>query len=393
MTGTRGSAIPTAPDPVTVPRFGATERALHWVHAAAFFALLGTGLVLYLPSLAAHVGNRPLVKAIHLGVAAAWLTALLAIALAGDRRALRRTRQELERFADDDLRWLRGRKVPQGRFNAGQKVHAVLQAALAVLFTVSGTLLWLGERDTTLRLSGSIAVHDVAMYLAVVLVVGHLTLALVLPATRPALRGMVRGVVRTDWARVHHAAWTPAAATGPRPRPGPRALIATAVVLAAGALGTTALVRSVLDGSAARASTPPPSGRSAAPAAAAPPAATAVTRGLTLAAQAQALDQAGHVDAAVILYAQAARALPARADVRGALGFALARAGRLREGATELRAAERLDPRDASVPLELGAVLLRAGRRTEGRRELRRALRLEPGGDGAAVARRLLAGG
>ena len=84
-----GSATPTAPDRATVPRFGGTERALHWVHAAAFFALLGTGLVLYLPSLAAHVGNRPLVKAVHLGVAAGWLTALGVIALAGDRRAWR----------------------------------------------------------------------------------------------------------------------------------------------------------------------------------------------------------------------------------------------------------------------------------------------------------------
>jgi formate dehydrogenase subunit gamma len=392
MTAMPGSVTPTAPDRAFVPRFGTTERALHWIHAGAFFALLGTGLVLYLPSLAAHVGNRPLVKAVHLGVAAGWLTALVVIALAGDRRALRRTRQELERFVEDDVRWLRGRRAPQGRFNAGQKVHAVLQAGLAVLFTVSGTLLWLGERNTALRLSGSIAVHDVAMYLAVVLVAGHLVLALVVPATRPALRGMVRGVVRADWARAHHAAWTPPA-DAPRARgrrPGRAALAAAAAVLIAGALGTTALVRSVLDGSTARAGDAPSArSASATPAAANAP---AVTRALTLAGQAQALDQAGRLDDALALYARATRALPELADLRGAYGFALARAGRLRQGTAELGAAERLDPRNAPIRLELGAVLLRAGHTAAGRAELRRALRLQPHGEGAAAARRLLAG-
>ena len=45
-----------------VRRFSRTERALHWVHASAFFVLLGSGLVLYLPSLSEWVGHRPVVK-------------------------------------------------------------------------------------------------------------------------------------------------------------------------------------------------------------------------------------------------------------------------------------------------------------------------------------------
>jgi formate dehydrogenase subunit gamma len=218
MTATPGSATPTASEPRLVARFGVTERTLHWIHAAAFFALLGSGLVLYLPSLAERVGSRPVVKAVHLAVAVSWLGLLVLVTLLGDRRALRRSRRELERFDDDDLRWLRGGgRAPQGRFNAGQKVHAVVQAALAVLLTVSGVFLWLGERDTGLRLDGSILLHDVATYVAVVLVAGHLVLALAWPRTRPALRGMVQGGVREDWAREHHAKWTPA----PEDRAGP----------------------------------------------------------------------------------------------------------------------------------------------------------------------------
>jgi cytochrome b subunit of formate dehydrogenase len=52
---------------VYLKRFSRSERAVHWIHAAAFFVLLGSGLVLYLPSLGA-VGDRPLVKDSHLGL-------------------------------------------------------------------------------------------------------------------------------------------------------------------------------------------------------------------------------------------------------------------------------------------------------------------------------------
>jgi formate dehydrogenase subunit gamma len=190
-----------------VRRFSRTERALHWVHASAFFVLLGSGLVLYLPSLAAEVGRRPLVKDVHLLTALAWAVALLAVLVLGDRRALRATARELDVFDADDRRWLRGRPAPQGRFNAGQKLNAALTAAFAVLFAVSGALLWLGERDTRFRFDSTIVLHDVVTYVSVALLAGHLYLAVVHPATRHALRGMTLGTVRKDWAREHHAKW------------------------------------------------------------------------------------------------------------------------------------------------------------------------------------------
>jgi formate dehydrogenase subunit gamma len=114
------------------------------VHASAFFVLLGSGLVLYLPSLAAEVGRRPFVKDVHVLTALAWILALAAVLVLGDRRGLRATTRELEVFDADDRRWLRGKDAPQGRFNAGQKLNAVLTAAFALLFLVSGALLWIG---------------------------------------------------------------------------------------------------------------------------------------------------------------------------------------------------------------------------------------------------------
>lgn len=192
-------------------RFSRPERAVHWVNAVAFFGLLATGMALYLPGLAGMLGSRGALTTIHLTVAAAWICALLVIVATSDRGALRRTAQEIDRFAPDDLRWLTGRGAPQGRFNAGQKAHSIAQAAFAVLFMTSGLLLWFGERDTRLRLPGTIVLHDGLTMLVSALVAVHLFLALVWPATRPALRGMVRGTVRRDWAAAHHATWVPAA--------------------------------------------------------------------------------------------------------------------------------------------------------------------------------------
>ena len=45
------------------------------------------------------------------------------------------------------------------------------------------------------------------MYVSLVLLVGHLYLALIYPATRHALRGITVGSVRRDWAVEHHRKW------------------------------------------------------------------------------------------------------------------------------------------------------------------------------------------
>src|ERR1700761_9627391 len=99
-------------------RFTRTERAVHWVHAVAFVVLLATGLALYLPSLAEAVGRRPLLKEIHIWTAVAWAAALVLVVAGGDRRSLRRTAREIDRFDADDRAWFVDRSTPSGRLNA-----------------------------------------------------------------------------------------------------------------------------------------------------------------------------------------------------------------------------------------------------------------------------------
>jgi formate dehydrogenase subunit gamma len=194
--------------PGYVRRFSPVERLLHWVNAAGFFFLLATGLILYLPSLSILVARRQLIQSLHFWAGVGWLAALAAVVLLGGRRLLA-TARELDTFDRDDLRWLRGRGAPQARFNAGQKINAVLTAAFAVLFGVSGFLLWFGEQNTRYRFASTVILHDGLMYVSLVLVVGHLYLTLIHPATRHALRGMTLGNVNAEWAARHHAKWRP----------------------------------------------------------------------------------------------------------------------------------------------------------------------------------------
>jgi formate dehydrogenase subunit gamma len=191
-----------------VKRFSPVERLLHWLNAIGFIFLLATGLILYLPRLSELVSRRQFIQSIHFWAGVAWLGALIAVVLLGGRRLLA-TARELEQFDDDDLRWLRRRKAPQGRFNAGQKINAALTAAFTILFGVSGILLWFGEQDTRFRFASTVILHDGLMYVSLGLLVGHLYLALIHPATRHSLRGITLGDVRVEWAIKHHAKWEP----------------------------------------------------------------------------------------------------------------------------------------------------------------------------------------
>ena len=177
-----------------VARFSRTERALHWVNAVCFLWLLATGLILYLPILSVAVERRPLMKDLHFWGGIAWVSLLVMVALAGDRRGLLRTARELERLEHD-------------RLNVGQKINAILTAAFTVLFFVSGMLLWLGERDTRYRFASTVILHDGLMFAGLALFVGHLYLAVIHPATRHSLRGMTLGNVRADWARTQYPEW------------------------------------------------------------------------------------------------------------------------------------------------------------------------------------------
>jgi formate dehydrogenase subunit gamma len=147
----------------------------------------------------------------HLASAGVLILGLATIVLAGNRRALARTRRELSTIDALDREWLAGvpaavlnhkPEPPAGRFNAGQKLNFMLVALLLAALFVSGIgLLVTGVHPTSPVFK---AAHVVAAYTALLLVIGHVYMAVVHPSTRPALRGMISGEVDAAWVRKHH---------------------------------------------------------------------------------------------------------------------------------------------------------------------------------------------
>lgn len=214
----------------TVPRFSATERALHWGFALLYLALLATGLPLMFPALRGGIrGYVPVVGfRLHLACAILWVVVTLAVITLGDRRTLGRTWRELTAFRPGDAAWLRsfprwlvagaaargGIDGQVGRFNAGQKLNALFIVVTSGLLLLSG--LALVPLDGVLLAAlmtgpGSVEVwrraHSWLTLLVLAPLAGHVFLALAFPATRPSLRGMLSGVVDRGWAAHHHPRW------------------------------------------------------------------------------------------------------------------------------------------------------------------------------------------
>ena len=191
-----------------VMRFDGVERALHWVNAALFLALLFTASILYVGPLSAAFGRRELIRQIHVWCGLALPVPLL-LAVAGRwGSALRADVRRLNRWDDDDRRWMRsfGRDpfVKLDKFNPGQKLNAAFTVGTMAVMLVTGSVMnWFHYFPVDWR-TGATFVHDWLAVIAFVVVVGHIGTALADP---DALRGMVRGWVPARWARDRRPRW------------------------------------------------------------------------------------------------------------------------------------------------------------------------------------------
>jgi formate dehydrogenase subunit gamma len=204
------ASISDRPKPVRaaarVLRFTASERAFHWLVAVAFFVLLLSGLLM------GRRGSLHIVLyRVHLAAGGVLVGGLALLVLWGNRRALSQTRRDLSTLDALDRQWLarlpaavlkHSPEPAAGRFNAGQKLNFILVTVLFTALFVSGIgLIVTGSHPINPVFK---AAHVVAAYTALVLVAGHLYMALINPSTRPALRGMISGKVDAAWARKYH---------------------------------------------------------------------------------------------------------------------------------------------------------------------------------------------
>jgi len=210
-TTTSARPSPEAHLPGRILRFDGVERAVHWSTAALFLVLILTGAALYVPSLVALVGRRALLVRIHVDAGLA-LPVPLVVSLAGPwGRALRADLRRLNRWSDDDRRWLAlaARRLPKshlkvGKFNAGQKLNAAFVLGVMGVMLMTGCIMrWFYFWPLSWR-SGATFVHDLVAYVFVAVVLAHVYMALTHPH---ALRSVLTGRVSRAWAERNAKAW------------------------------------------------------------------------------------------------------------------------------------------------------------------------------------------
>ncbi len=188
-------------------RFDRVERTVHWVNATLFGILMLTGAALYAGPISVLVGNREIVRNLHVYSGLALPLPLL-IGIAGRRGArLRVDLGRLNRWSRDDARWFRRREHAQvalGKFNPGQKVNASFIAGAGIVMLATGSIMkWFEPFPIDWR-TGATFVHDWFALGIWAAVLGHIWFAV---RDGDALDSMLGGNVPAAWARTKAPLW------------------------------------------------------------------------------------------------------------------------------------------------------------------------------------------
>jgi formate dehydrogenase subunit gamma len=197
------------PPPTTFLRFDRVERALHWVNATLFAVLMLTGAALYAGPVSTLVGNRQVVRFLHV-YSGLLLPVPVLLAVIGRHGArLRRDLGRLNRWSRDDARWFRRRarrsgEVRLGKFNPGQKLNTAFVAGAGVVMLATGSIMhWFDLFPLDWR-TGATFVHDWFALGIWIAVLGHIAFAL---RDSDSLDSMLGGSIASSWAREKAPVW------------------------------------------------------------------------------------------------------------------------------------------------------------------------------------------
>jgi len=195
-----------------VQRYLPAQRTIHWVGVGCFALLLLSGVALLVRPLA-WLAAGGVTGWLHRIAAVPFLLLPLVYALLLPRQT-RELVSESVAFQRDDWRWLARMPTyllgstrglpPQGRLNAGQKLHHAATFLMFATVSLSGLVLWFAKGHLGASgLAAAAMVHDLSMLGLSVFMVGHVYFTFLYDAL-PAMR---TGYVTEDYARMEHREW------------------------------------------------------------------------------------------------------------------------------------------------------------------------------------------
>jgi formate dehydrogenase subunit gamma len=203
---------------------------LHWFNAFVWLIELATGSAIvvtppfafmprwYLVMMESIFGSRANLLRVHIAAGLTWIIVFSVYAVFGWRNYLHTEVLKKEIGLDaDDFRWLRIRVLrlvglssealpPQGAYNAGQKLYALLVYAMVPLLMITGAIMTFHLFGTWM-VQWSMVLHFVAAGMVVSGLMIHVYMGAVFPEERPAFYSMITGMVNELYAFRHHHKW------------------------------------------------------------------------------------------------------------------------------------------------------------------------------------------
>jgi formate dehydrogenase subunit gamma len=211
----------TVVHPGELVRHPVYTRVLHWGVAIFFVLALLTGLAIYTPwlyrALTPLFGGGPSTRLLHPWFSLGFVV-LFALQFLNWLEPMTWTR--------DDTRWLKQVRAyvtnaeevePEyvDFFNGGQKLYFWAIVVSAIVFLISGIVMWFPDVFGRVGVAIGYVLHDIA---ALVMLAGFIVHVYEGTAAQPGTyRSMTRGTVERRWAWTHHPAWY-RRATGRDPR-------------------------------------------------------------------------------------------------------------------------------------------------------------------------------
>jgi formate dehydrogenase gamma subunit len=203
---------------------------LHWFNAVTWGLELATGAALirsdlfrfvpqwYVTMMTDFFGTRANLLRFHIAAGLTWIFVFAVYGLFGHRTYLHREVLEREIGLDrDDVNWLitrvnmllgrsKGPLPPQGIYNAGQKLFALMVYAMIPVIMATGLIMTFHWGSTAL-VGWAVAIHFIAVAAVVSGLLIHVYMGAVFPEEKPAFFSMITGMVNELYAYRHHFKW------------------------------------------------------------------------------------------------------------------------------------------------------------------------------------------
>jgi formate dehydrogenase subunit gamma len=123
--------------------------------------------------------------------------------------------RRFDRWTTADWDWFhrteRRSKLPQGKFNGGQKAEAIFVGGGMAVMLVTGVIMRFSPASWINWQQGATLVHDVGFIAIGIGIIGHIYYAFSRPEQ---LRAMITGFIPRSWAMKHNPAWVKEADEG-----------------------------------------------------------------------------------------------------------------------------------------------------------------------------------